>query len=105
MPTGGPERGFYIHFGGIEQVRVRRRLRAGRSLRPDVARVALADIGQDVVERHGLAAAPELASTARGRAPRAVAVTKIFTSASGQITVPMSRPSSTAPRPPAKARC
>ena len=55
------------------------------------------DIGQDrgLVDRSR--PGPEVPGRGGARAPRGVAVTKIFTSASGQITVPMSRPSSTAP--------
>ena len=62
-----------------------------------VARVAAQDVGEDLgfVDR---APAPRNSrGAALRRAPAGVAVTKIFTSASGQITVPMSRPSSTAP--------
>ena len=70
---------------------------SGATARLRVALVAAADIGQDV----GLVGRLALRRgvRARGGAARTsgVAVTKIFTSASGQITVPMSRPSSTAP--------
>ena len=88
--------GVYIQMRGIEQVRVRRLLRAGRrrgacrarrgaGCRPDIGLV-------------GRARPAARYSAARRRARTSgVAVTKIFASASGQITVPMSRPSSTAP--------
>ena len=50
--------------------------------------------------------AESVRARAAAPAPSALAVTKIFTSASGQMTVPMSRPSSTAPPGrAAKARC
>ena len=74
----------------------RRRRRAGRSRGPSRARRAC---GYRPARRRRSPSrrAPRARGTGGGRAPRAAAVTKIFTSASGQITVPMSRPSSTAP--------
>ncbi len=62
-----------------------------------VALVALGDLGLQIVKadraRPGREAPSAAARCGRGE----TAVTKNFTSASGQITVPMSRPSSTAP--------
>ena len=62
-----------------------------------IAGVAAADVGQHVL----VASRPRRGRRARGQRRRArtsgVAVTKSFTVASGQMTVPMSRPSSTAP--------
>ena len=93
---GGPDCAGYIHIGGVEQVRVRR-LFQGRGGAAHVALVALDDVGQ----HRGLvdlpARRPGIPAPRRRARTCGAAVTKIFTSASGQMTVPMSRPSSTAP--------
>ena len=75
-----PARGFSGAAARLVSRSSRRRISARTSASSDVIARPLA------TRRHGGAPAPP-----------AVAVTKIFTSASGKMTVPMSRPSSTAP--------
>ena len=85
----------YIQIGGVEQVRIR----GGFQRRDGPVRVALVapeDIGEDRASSTGCPIASNSSARRRARTSGA-AVTKIFTSASGQMTVPMSRPSSTAP--------
>ena len=93
---GRGERRLDIEVAGVEQIGIVRAFQ-WRGAPPGIAFVAAADFRQDfgVVD---LDAGPIRSSAAR-RAARTsgVAVTKIFTSAFGQITVPMSRPSMTAP--------
>ena len=91
-----PERGVYIQIRGVEQERV-----FGAGARGPgaalVAPVAAPDFGEHFgLGNRRLPASFQLA-VAAARALSGAAVTKSFTSASGQMTVPMSRPSSTAP--------
>ena len=92
---GGPECGVYIQMRGIEQVRVGRGLER-RGAPPRIALVAPQHVGQDLA-LVGLLARARSSSSAAAARTSGVATTKIFTSAPGEITVPMSRPSSTAP--------
>ncbi len=69
----------------------------GRGGPAGVALVPAQDIGQHVGLVDRPPRRPGAPGPAGGPAPPGVAVTKILTSASGQMTVPMSRPSSTAP--------
>ena len=93
---GSIECGFYIQIGGVKQDGVVRRPHGGiGALR--IARVPALDDGQDTPRMSQARRAGATPRSAAGRAPRASAVTKILTSASGQTTVPISRPSSTAP--------
>ena len=93
---GGPECRVYTQMRGIEQVRVGRLLQGGRGA-PGIALVAPQQVGQDVLL---VTVSPRACSSSDARAERAlpgVATTNSFTSAPGAMTVPISRPSSTAP--------
>ena len=70
---GCQERGFYIHFGGVEQVRVGGRLQR-RFGAAHVARVAALDVGEDFGEI-GLAAIASISSSRRLARTAALAVT------------------------------
>ena len=84
-----------VEVRGIEHVGIGGRLeRGGGPAR--VALVAAQDVGEHLRLVDIAAGRPQLGG-APARARLGVAVTKIFTSASGKTTVPMSRPSSTAP--------
>ena len=98
MSDGGPERRVYTQMRGIEQVRVRAPAFSGAAVRPRIALVAAQDVGQDVCLVGRFAPRPQLRCTRRAARTSGLAVTKIFTSAPGAMTVPISRPSSTAPR-------
>ena len=100
--AGRAEHRVAIVAGGIEGDRVGRRRERGVGP-PRIPLVAGADfllhggrIGRDPPPGEFQRAAPGAASR--------LAVTNNFTVASGKITVPMSRPSSTAPRAAAKLR-
>ena len=93
---GGPECGVYIQMRGIEQVRIGGGFERGDRPR-GVALVAAQDVGEDLGLARLARRPPAAPGRGGGRALGAVAVTKILTSASGKMTVPMSRPSSTAP--------
>ena len=94
--NGGRDRGFDIEVGGVEHRCVRGRPSAAQPTRV-VTLVAAQNVGQDVGCAHRFCPAPVSSSVRRQARTSGVAVTKIFTSACGQITVPISRPSSTAP--------
>jgi len=92
---GGPDAAFYIQMGVIEQVSIRCRFQGCNG----PVLVAFVPLRISARTAASSASSPRaLASRVRRRArDLGSATTKIFTSACGQITVPMSRPSSTAP--------
>ena len=99
---GGGEGAVRIEGGGVDQDGV-----GGAAEGADgavlVLRVALGDLGGDggAVD---VDAAPRSSRKRRSARAAGEAVTKSFTGASGKMTVPMSRPSMTAPREPGKRR-
>ena len=77
--------------------RRRRPARSGATARPAVARVALADIAQKTVHCNRDSFFDQLLIAPRAPAPRRLAVRNTLSAASGNTTVPMSRPSATRP--------
>ena len=94
--NGGPECGVYTQMRGVEQVRVGRGLeRRGGAPRNRARRAAAGRPGPR--PRRPARPAPRSSRTRRAARTSGVATTNSFTSAPGAITVPISRPSSTAP--------
>ena len=97
IATAAVERLLDIERAGVEQVRVRAPASAARS-RGERSRSSRRRMSaRTSASSAGSPRAPQLDGRGGWARTSGVAVTKIFTSALGQITVPMSRPSSTAP--------